>query len=239
MIMQELHRGDINIYFSVYLYLDSNMYILLSQNEALVVDPHTDDDMAALLRENKIQKVTIFLTHEHCDHISGLWWFLENYECTLICSEHCAVKIADPRSVRPLLLNFIIEENDRKNGTDIISEFKKDFVIRTYSADVTYKDDLHYFWQGHELYFKAIQGHSPGSSFIILDGKYVFTGDSLIKDYPVIISFPQGNKDIFLQRTIPLLEKELSPDMTILPGHGKPFLLSEIMQGGKIHVEFR
>ena len=73
----------------------------------------------------------------------------------------------------------------------------------------------------------------------MLDGKHVFTGDSLLKEYPVIVSFPQGNKDAFLEETVPLFERCLRPDMIVLPGHGTPFVLSELMEEGKIHVEFR
>ena len=237
--MNKLDFADIELYISVYKYIDSNMYIFISQNEALVVDPHTDDEMELLLAQRKVQKVTILLTHEHSDHISGVWWFLENFDCKLICSENCAKRISNPRSARPLLLTFILEENDRKNGTDILSEFKKNYVIRTYNADITYSDDLNYSWQGHHLYFKSIQGHSIGSSFIIFDDKLVFTGDSLLKDYPVIVSFPHGSKEDYLEKTLPLLEKELECNMILLPGHGKPFVLSDIMKGDKINVEIR
>ena len=237
--MYHLHLDDMDIYVSVYKYIDSNMYILLAQNEALVVDPHTDAEVEAHLARHKVRKVTLLLTHEHPDHISGIWWFRENFDCTLICSEKCAAKIANPRSVRPLLLAFILEENDRKNGTNVLSEFKGDYVERTYAADVSYHEELQCSWQGHGLLFKAIQGHSAGSSVIILDGRYAFTWDSLLKDYPVIVSFPQGNKDLFLTETIPLLEKMLLPDMTVLPGHGKPFVLSDMIKDGRILVNLR
>lgn len=215
------------------------MFIIIEHNEALVIDPHRNDDILVLFKENEVKRVTILLTHEHADHVSGIWWFLDNYVCTLICSEKCALKLSNPRSVRPLLLSFVLEENDRKNGTDILSDFKKEYVIRTYKADITYSENYILHWIGHELHFKPIQGHSPGSSFIVLDNKYAFTGDSLLKNYPIIVSFPYGDKKSFINHTIPYLEKNLSADMIILPGHGEPFMLSEIMEGGKIHVELR
>lgn len=237
--MQTLRFDGIDIYASVYEYLNSNMYVILSQNEALVIDPHVNGELETLLSGHGIKSVTVILTHEHCDHISGVWWFLENFDCKLICSESCAKKIADKRHNRPLLLLFIIEEDDKKNGTNRLGQFKKEYVLAAYNADITYADDFRCSWQGHELYFKAVQGHSVGGSFIVLDGKYVFTGDSLLKDYPIIISFPHGSKDVFLRQTLPLFEKSLRPDMTILPGHGDPFLLSDIMVDGKICVEMR
>ena len=42
--MTKLDFTDIKLYVSVYKYIDSNMYTLISQNEALVIDPHTDDN---------------------------------------------------------------------------------------------------------------------------------------------------------------------------------------------------
>ena len=42
--MNKLNFTDIELFVSVYKYIDSNMYIFISQNEALVVDPHTDDE---------------------------------------------------------------------------------------------------------------------------------------------------------------------------------------------------
>ena len=231
--------GNLAVYNSIYKYIDSNMFIIIENNEALVFDPHKNEDVLCLFKEKDVNKVTILLTHEHSDHVSGIWWFLENYACTLICSEKCALKLSNPRSVRPLLLSFVLEENDRKNGTDILSDFRREYVIRTYKADIIYSENYLLHWMGHELRFKSIQGHSPGSSFIVLDNKYVFTGDSLLKNYPVIVSFPYGDKKSFINQSIPYLEKNLSSDMIILPGHGNPFLLCDIMKEGKIHVELR
>ena len=74
--MEKLHFDDLNIYVSVYEYINSNMYVLIEQNEVLVVDPHKNSEVENLLLKSNVQKVTVLLTHEHCDHTSGLWWFL-------------------------------------------------------------------------------------------------------------------------------------------------------------------
>ena len=228
-----------NSYISIYKYLNSNMYILYKQNTVLVIDPHINEEIKTCFFDRNIRNVTIILTHEHSDHISGVWWFLENYECILICSENCSNIISDKKLTRPLFMYFFIKENNKKNGTNYFDQFKKEYVWTSYIANITFFDEFKYEWQGHQLFFKAIQGHSIGSSYIILDNKYVFTGDSLIKDYPIIVNFPQSNKNIFLNETIPLLEKTLYSDMIILSGHGKTFVLSEIMKGKKINVEIR
>ncbi len=215
------------------------MYILICKDEAIVVDPHKNEDLLDLLKRFFIKKVKIILTHEHSDHISGIWWFLENFYCTLICSENCAKSISCIKNSRPLFLMRAIADEDIKNGTKKLKKFKEEYILKSYKADITFSDFFQYDWQGHNLFLKAIPGHSVGSSLIILDGKYAFTGDSLLKDYPVIVSFPNSDRMAFLEKTIKIFENELTPDMTIFPGHGKPFVLSELMNGNKIHVNTR
>lgn len=237
--MNKLPFSDIELYSSIYDFIDSNMYLLISNNEAVIIDPHKNVQATELLKRNKIRKVVIMLTHEHPDHISGIWWYIENFDCQIICTEKCANKLADKRHTRPVLLNFILEADDIKNGTTRLKDFQKDYVWTTYTADVTFEDTFHFEWNNFSFVYKAIQGHSLGSCFIILNNKYVFTGDSLLKEYPIIVSFPQGNKDIYVNETIPIFEKMLKPEMQILPGHGTSFLLQEIMKEGKIYVELR
>ena len=228
-----------NIYVDIYEYLGSNTYIIIGQGEAIVIDPHTSKDIENLLWKEKIKKILIILTHEHCDHISGIWWYLSNFNCKIISSDLCAQKISEKRNTRPLIIIQKLYEDDIKNGTNKLQQFQKDYVWTTYNADITFKDKMHYFWNNHNFEFQVIRGHSEGSCFILLDNKYVFSGDSLLKEFPIITSFPQGNKDVYLNETIPILEKVLNPDMVILPGHGEPFVLSDIMIDGKIRVEIR
>ncbi len=237
--MNCLHLSSLDIFVSVYEYINSNMYVLISKDEALIVDPHVNEDLKNWFLEKNLNKVTIILTHEHCDHISGIWCLLESYECSLICSKACAEKISSKKHTRPLLLLFTIEKNDKKNGTNRLEKFKQEYIWRTYKADITYENSMHYSWQNHSLDFYVIRGHSDGSSLIVMDNKYAFTGDSLLKQFPVIVSFPGGNKKAYIDETLPLFEKTIKHDMTILPGHGKPFVLSDIMIDGKINIETR
>ncbi len=237
--MRLIFDCELKVYVSVYEYINSNMFIFVSNEEAVVVDPHVSEDVHDLFREHGVKKITIILTHEHCDHISGIWWFLERFDCKIICSSACASQIADKKHTRPLMLAFKIEEDDFKNGTNKIEKFNKTYVWTSYKADVTYQDQMAYEWQGHKFYFYAAPGHSVGSSFIIIDDEYVLTGDSLLKEYPIILTFPKSDKNIFVKETLPFFEKKLNPKMTILPGHGEPFLLQDIMKDGRINVELR
>lgn len=235
--MDFFHIDDLIIHRSVYKYINSNMYILVEGERALVIDPHEDYESTRLLK--KVKKIVIILTHEHTDHTSGIYWFQQRFPCKLICTKNCSDYISLEENRRPILISFILEEQDRLNGTNLLEEFKKQYVPHIHKADITFEDSLIEQWGSHRLDFFKVLGHSTGSCGIILDNKVVFMGDSLMKDLPVITRFPRGNKKVYINETLPLLEQKLNKDMMIMPGHGNPFLLNDIIKGGKINVEFR
>lgn len=238
-MMEEIRLGEMILFHSVYKYIDSNMYVLLAEKEALIVDPHKNDELTELLRSKGIGKVTILLTHEHHDHTTGVYWYQEQFDCTLMCQQNAAELMSKKQYLRPTLIAFILGEEGHNNDTHVYDEFKHSFVPRQYNADITYSEQYKFNWQDHNFEFYHIPGHSAGSSLIVLDGKYAFTGDSLLKDLPIIIRFPGSNKEDYLKITLSLLNRVLAPDMTILPGYGKPFALKEIMENNQIHVQFR
>lgn len=238
-MLNEIRLGDIVLLTSVYEHINSNMYVLIAKKEALIIDPHKNEDLTNLLKLKGISKVTILLTHEHHDHTTGVYWYQENFDSTLICQQNAAEYIARKQYLRPTLIAFILGEEDHISGTHIYDEFKKSFVPRQYYADITYEEQYLLNWNNHKFEFYHIPGHSSGSSLIVWNGRYAFTGDSLLKDLPIIIRFPESNKDEYLSYTYPLLNRLLTSDMTILPGHGTPFVLNEIMDKNQIYVQFR
>ncbi len=238
-MLNEIRFGEIVLITSIYEHINSNMYVLIADDEALIIDPHKSENLTELLKSKGIGRVTILLTHEHHDHTTGVYWYQENFESTLICQQQAAKYIARKQYLRPTLIAFILGEEDHINGTHVYDDFKKSFVPRQYYADITYNEKYSLSWNNYTFDFFHIPGHSAGSSLIILNEKYVFTGDSLLKDLPIIIRFPGSNKEDYLNTTYPLLSRLLMPDMTILPGHGKPFGLKEIISNNQIYVQFR
>ena len=237
--MNKFTYSDITVYNSVYKYIDSNMYIIIRNNCALVVDPHKDEAAEELFREHAVSDITILLTHEHSDHISGIHWLQSGYKSSLICTENCADYISDIRNTRPILMTFILEQRDMENGTNVLEEFNREYISCSYIADKSFSGNLCMDWNGYSLEFTEIKGHSRGSCIINLDNRLVFTGDSLLKDYPVITRFPGGNTKKYKNETLPFLNGYLRDDMFILSGHGAPFFKKEIMVGGEINVEFK
>lgn len=230
---------ELIIYRSVFEYINSNMYFIIKDKTACIIDPHKNKFLEILLEDNKIDKIIILLTHEHPDHISGINWLQKKFKSKLMCTKECSDYISEERNVRPILMNFYLEKQDNENGTHLLEKFNNEFVLHTYTADFTFEDNFKMSWFEHNFEFFKILGHSKGSCGIILDGNIVFTGDSLMKDLPVITRFPGGNRKAYISETLPLLESKLQPDMWIMPGHGNPFQLKDIMKDGKINVEFR
>jgi Zn-dependent hydrolases, including glyoxylases len=112
-------------------------------------------------------------------------------------------------------------------------------VPRQYYPDITFTENYTFNWHNITFQFYHIPGHSQGSSLIVMNGQYAFTGDSLLKDLPIIIRFPGSNRADYESITMPLLSNLLTSDMTVLPGHGDPFVLKEIMENNQIYVQFR
>ena len=230
---------DIIFFQSTYEYVNSKMYALIKYNEVVIVDPHKNEELTDFLLQKGIQKVYILLTHEHHDHTSGIYWYQEHFNTILICQQDCNKWISSNKNLRPILISFLIGELDNENGTHLLEEFNDKFVLRQYTADITYDKEWNMDWQTHKFCFYHIPGHSCGSNLIVLDGKYVFSGDSLMKVYPIITRFPGSKHDEYVSYSLPLMQRVLSENMTVFPGHGDSFQLKEITKNGVIDVQFR
>jgi len=94
------------------------MYIIIQSGEAVIVDPNLSEEVASLLKENKVKRVTICLTHEHHDHTSGMYWYQEHFDSTVICQKYSAECMGSKKYLRAMLLTFILSEEDKINGTN-------------------------------------------------------------------------------------------------------------------------
>ena len=71
-MLKEIRVGEIVLLTSVYEHINSNMYVMLANHEALIIDPHKNEELTELLKSKSITKLTILLTHEHHDHTTGV-----------------------------------------------------------------------------------------------------------------------------------------------------------------------
>ena len=227
--MSSLFVNNQELHFFTSPYIGENMYLLIKGDKALIIDPNGSEESLTLLKQHKVQDITIFLTHEHPDHTCGVPFLKKNFKTTLVCQQKCAQQIAERRNNRPILVAFVLAVQDEKNGTHTEQEFINGFEEYECLTDITFEQDLIYDWQGEHFVFHYTPGHSQGSCCIVWNNKAVFTGDSLLKDMPVITRFPGGNTKQYNEITKPYLGS-LADNILALPGHGKTFLMKELRE---------
>ena len=76
-MMNEIWLENIVLLNSVYEHINSNMYALIEEEEAIIIDPHKNIELTELLKSKEIRRVTILLTHEHHDHTTGIYWYMD------------------------------------------------------------------------------------------------------------------------------------------------------------------
>ena len=217
---------DVLVYRSVYAPVKSNMFTLITGNEAVVIDPNEDDDLLVLLEDKEVKSIHILLTHGHYDHISGVQWLKERFEAEVFCQEKCADRLLNSKRPLSRLVAMVLAAQDAEDGGHRYQDFKDSYKPFTISADRTFdKEDI---LKLGDLEFKVTStpGHSEGSSCYQLFDKIVFTGDTLIQDTPVILKFPGGNKEEYYSIAYPFL-KSLGKESIIMPGHGDPFVIKD------------
>ncbi len=221
-----IDEKNILTYRSIYAPVRSNMFTIITGKEAVVFDPCVDEDLLVLFKEKDIENVHILLTHGHYDHISGVMWLKENFHAKVFCQNMCAERLLNSKRPLSRMVAMVLAVEDMKDGGHRYQDFKDSYKPFTIKADYTFDDEADLTIG--DLKFSAVStpGHSEGSSCYILFDKMVFTGDTLLRDYPVILKFPGGNKDDFENKALPFL-KSLSKECIIMPGHGDPFELKE------------
>lgn len=143
------------------------------------------------------KKITgVLLTHTHFDHIYGLNKLLESYPSIAVyTSEHGAVALKNNR------LNM-----SHYNACDYVFE-GNDIVALGNSIDVC----------GKECKVIPVPGHDPSClAYTISD--CLFTGDSYMPEYKVLMNFPKSNKT--QAKASETLLKKIAQGVKVHPGHG-------------------
>lgn len=158
----------------------SNCFVLYDKavgRECIVVDPgsKSDDNLFDFLEEEGFVPQYIVLTHEHFDHCWGVNEFVEKYRVPIVCSELCA--------------DYIKYE---KKNCSVFYDNNERFVINSPTISV---ESLNYVlpFAGTELHFFATPGHTDASVCFTVC-KYLFTGDTLIKDLRTVTKLPTGSQ---------------------------------------------
>jgi glyoxylase-like metal-dependent hydrolase (beta-lactamase superfamily II) len=165
--------------------LSSNMYVIVEENHAIVIDPFDDIGPATGLVID-----CILLTHEHYDHISGVNLWKEKTGAPVLCSKICAENIQDPKKN---LANHFKEFCELQTWM-MLEEIPSSDPEYSCTADQMFEDEMDLNWQGHTFILFEIPGHSLGSIGILLDGTEFFSGDSLMEKSEIELRLPGGSR---------------------------------------------
>lgn len=208
---------NVKVYKYIMPLITSNMYLLIIGKKAVVIDPHEDSGVEELLNSHGVMEVIIFLTHEHFDHISGVNFFREKWNCKVYASQKCKEMAADPaKNLSAFFMAMFITKSKEEQ------EMAQELFLDRYSCqvDVGFRGIMEIEFNGLPVKMIETPGHSLGSICIIIDQKYIFTGDSLVGGNKVITRLPGGSRKEYNEITRPFLEG-LPEDMIIFPGHGE------------------
>jgi glyoxylase-like metal-dependent hydrolase (beta-lactamase superfamily II) len=223
-MVEECKIAEFPVYQFVMPVIASNMYIVMADKKALIVDPHVNEEAMDLLQDNEVQDIVIVLTHEHYDHISGVNFFREKYSCIVYGNEKCRDYVMTPtKNMSTYFMALFIDrvEEERKKVQDLV---QADYCCK---VDVCFVDSMDMVWEGLNIHLLETPGHSRGSICAVVNGAYIFTGDSLVQGAKIITRLPGGSKKMYQEKTKPFLES-LDEDMVVFPGHGRISSVGEL-----------
>lgn len=213
--------------------IHSSMYVILDDKEALIIDPNCRKDALDLLKQNYVTGVTVLLTHEHFDHISGVNYLRKYFPTHVICSAIAAGRITDPGKNLAKYWEVTMMDQPKEKWDEWEQEKNENYSC---TADETFDGEKSWDWHGHHIHAVPAPGHSPGSVIYFIDG-LLFSGDSLVNGAGVICRLPGGSWRIYAEKTRPLLES-LPDGIQVFPGHERPaqlkFLRKYLDKFGKV-----
>ena len=202
---------------------DANSYVFAEEREVLIFDAVDSGEMISRLRAQGIENITVFLTHEHFDHISGLERLRSNFECRVIASAECSKRIQSPKTNLSSIADALISMRDHSEIAKKVPEFSAS------GADVIFDGNGEFKWHNHKINCHSLKGHSLGSASYIFDGNMLFSGDELLA-IPVITRLPGGSTEKYWTEDMPWLESIKSKISLVFPGHGQPGKIEDMIK---------
>lgn len=195
----------------------SNCYLLEEEGACAVVDPNDPKGPMELLQAKGWTPEVVFLTHEHCDHMSGLESLRAHWPAVkVIATEPCSANLQNTRINMSAMMEVYLTFHGKPGVT------YPPFTCA--AADVTYKEPYMTTWRGHSIRCVPLPGHTPGSAVLFWDEKTLFSGDYLLPGEETILRLPGGSAEDYERLTRPFLEA-LPAGLTIRPGHGESYTL--------------
>lgn len=178
----------------------TNTYLIIDNGEAVAVDPGAEPDKIADEIKNRGAVLKhILLTHAHFDHVGAV----------------AALKKWSGATVYMSKIDLELY--------DEICTIGESMFVEPFDVDVGLNDGDALSLIGHEFRVVGTPGHTPGSLCFVLDGKTMFTGDTLFKLHVGRTDFIGGDRRAQIASLAKLFA--FPDDCEVLPGHEGPTTL--------------
>lgn len=213
--------------------VNTNSWLIEDNGRGLLFDAVFNDTLFDEVR--KLEHLTVVLTHCHFDHICGLNFLRKTNPnikviATSICSESIGSEQKNLSSIADAFMAFYLK-NDIENMDAGEYRQKLESVegFTCEPADETFDNELEFNWEGHSVELSHYRGHSPDSLIALLDGKYMFSGDTIL-GIPTATRLPKGSTSKFWNDDIPRLKKLVPFIEQVFPGHGDSGKLGDMIE---------
>lgn len=210
--------------------VDSNSWLILEEDNGLLIDVIDSQKLFQIVQT--LRSLSVILTHAHFDHIIGLNKIRElKPDTKVICTQRCSEYLENVYRNMSLTTTVFMKfyEGGDKGEIEI-----KPFTCE--AADETFLNQKEFQWCRHEIRLEAVHGHSDDSLIAVADGKYMFSGDTILL-IPTVTRFPCGSTKRFWQEDIPLLKK--TEVDVVYPGHGLSGRLEDMIAVNKMPERYR
>lgn len=178
--------------------IDSNMYVIISDDNALIFDPHVNTEVSEMLKLRGVKKLVIVLTHEHIDHISGVNYYRELFLCKVLGNSCCMDRVKDSKGNLAAFFDVLLMNCTQEETILIRSLLDKDYVCY---VDEAFDDEITVVFNDLKLRLIETPGHSLGSICILVNDRYIFTGDTVVWGNKIITCLPGGSRKRYLEVT--------------------------------------
>jgi len=181
--------------------LNTNLYLLISGSEAVIIDPgEMSAELAEYVKNHRIKVKYALATHGHFDHINGAGKVCESFGCRFFIHEKDA---------------YMVDKNPE------LMEAFTGIRGETIMEMNTFSDRTEFRFGDETIKVMATPGHTPGSTCFV-SGDLMFSGDTLFRG--TIGRTDIGGSGSEMARTLKMMGS-IGENLRVYPGHGPETML--------------
>lgn len=208
---------------------NSNAYVVVAGNEAMVIDAGLGQRSARILAEIKrlggsdCKLKFIGITHAHYDHVGGVAGLKRVFpDAAIVAQNFEAANLRAGRSPVPAGTMWF----SRPISWLGCMIFRHCIHFKGFCADITFADQYLASLGDNEVEFFHTPGHTSGSMCIRVGNEAVFVGDTVFHVLPESYYPPFADEEGLLPSC---WQRILASNARIVyPGHGRPFPLQKL-----------